>query len=136
MSDTAAIVSAEEETAYAVVRRAMQAWAANDADAFTACYAEDVSVVLSGGAHHRTRDEIRAYMAAGFAGPLKGTIGVDRPEVFRRIGDDAAIVVSLSGYRRPGEADVAPERLRRATWVLAEENGQWWVKAYHNCPLD
>ncbi|HZP49643.1 SgcJ/EcaC family oxidoreductase [Actinocrinis sp.] len=134
MSDTITL-SAEQETAYAVVRRAMQAWADNDADAFTDCYADDASVVLPGGVLHRSRDEIRAYMAAGFAGPLKGTVGVDQPEVFSKVGNDAAIVVSLSGYRNPDEPDVAPERLRRATWVLAERDGAWQVKAYHNCSM-
>ncbi|MBF6061100.1 SgcJ/EcaC family oxidoreductase [Nocardia terpenica] len=119
-----------------VLRSAMEAWSNNDADAFTSFYAEDVSVVLPAGVYHKNRKEIRQYMAAGFAGPLKGSEGIDRQESVRILGEDAAVVVSLSGYRLPGESEVPPGRLRRATWVLAKENGRWLVKAYHNCVID
>jgi uncharacterized protein (TIGR02246 family) len=134
MTDT--IVAPAEQAVRDVLHGVMAAWTANDADTFASYYAEDVSVVLSAGVYHRNKAEIREYMAKGFAGPLRGSFGVDRPENVRVLGDDAAVVVSLSGFQLPDESEVAPDRLRRATWVLAKEDGAWLVKAYHNCPLD
>jgi uncharacterized protein (TIGR02246 family) len=128
-------VQSAEDAVRDVLRRAMSAWSDNDADAFTSYYAEDVTVVLPAGIYHRNKDEIREYMAKGFAGPLKGSKGIDRQESIRILGDDAAIVVSLSGYQLPDEAEVSTDRLRRGTWVLAKENGEWLVKSYHNCSL-
>ena len=135
MTNSTSVLSAEDAVRD-VLRSAMAAWTANDADGFTSHYADDVSVVLQAGVYHRSKAEIRAYMAAGFAGPLKGSTGVDQQESVRVLGDDAAIVVSLSGYRLPGETEVPAGRLRRATWVLAKEDGTWLVKSYHNCALD
>lgn len=116
-----------------VLRRAMAAWSDNDADAFTSYYADDVTVVLPGGVYHRNKAEIREHMVKGFQGPLRGTQGVTEQEYVRILGDDAAIVVSLTGYRLPGETELPADRLRRATWVLAKENGEWLVKSHHNC---
>jgi uncharacterized protein (TIGR02246 family) len=110
------------------------AWAANDADAFAGFYADDATVVLPGGVFHVGRNEIRAYMAAGFAGPMKGSRSVDEQENVRFIGDNAAIVVSRSGFQLPGENRVPADRLRRATWVLSKRDDRWLVEAYHNCP--
>jgi len=111
------------------------AWAANDADAFAARYTADAVVVLPGGTYRTGREEIRAHMKAGYAGPMKGTRGVDEPELVRLIGDDAAIVISTAGILLPGETVLSPERLRRATWVLSKQDGRWAVEAYTNTPV-
>jgi uncharacterized protein (TIGR02246 family) len=115
----------------AVLAATADAWSANDADAFAALYADDASVVLPG-TFLQGRAEIRDYMAAGFAGPLRGTGGSDEPESVRVIGN-GAVVVSRSGFRLPGEETVSAERLRRATWTLARHDGGWLIEAYHNC---
>jgi uncharacterized protein (TIGR02246 family) len=116
-----------------VLRNLVDAWGDNDADAFAALYTEDASVVLSGGPYLSGRDEIRTYMAAGFAGPLKGSTSMDRQESIRFLGADIAVVVSLSGFALPGEDGVPADRMRRATWVLSRRNGDWLAEAYHNC---
>lgn len=118
----------------AVLAATVQAWSANDAEAFAALYSDDASVVLGGGTFLRGRTEIRDYMAAGFAGPLSGTKGADEAESVRVIGN-GAIVVSRSGFRLPGEDAVAPDRRRRATWTLARNDAGWQIEAYHNCPV-
>src|SRR5580693_3975404 len=46
------------------------AWEAGDAETFVADYTEDASVIQPG-IYKKDREEIRATMAAGFAGPLK-----------------------------------------------------------------
>src|ERR1700730_11456411 len=55
-----------------VLARLYTAWAANDAEAFVADYTGDASVVQPG-VYKKDREEIRATMAAGFAGPLSGS---------------------------------------------------------------
>jgi uncharacterized protein (TIGR02246 family) len=123
----------EEAAVRAVLNGIVDAWGRNDADAFAGYYVEDATVVLPGGVYHQSREEIRDYMAAGFAGPMKGSVSTDQQENVRLIGDGTAVVISLSGFRMPGEVRVAPERLRRATWVLSKRGGDWLVAAYHNC---
>jgi uncharacterized protein (TIGR02246 family) len=128
-------VLSTEEAVRDVLRGTMAAWADNDADAFVSDYADDVTVVLSSGPYHRGKDAVREYMARGFAGPFRGTKGIDQPEDIRVLGDDAAIVVSRSGYQLPDETEVPADRFLRATWVLAKENGRWLIKSYHSSPI-
>src|SRR5581483_10561222 len=109
------------------------AWAAGDADGFVAAYREDATVVLPG-VYHRGREAVRGYMAAGFAGPLRGSRALDEPEEIRFLGGDTAIVVSRAAVLMPGERAVPPERERVATWVLAKEGREWTVAAYANAP--
>jgi uncharacterized protein (TIGR02246 family) len=128
-------MTSTEDLVRAVLDRAMVAWTANDVDALAACYAADASVVLPGGVFLRNRKEIGAFLGEGFAGRLKGSAGIDQAESIRVIGADTAVVISLSGYQLPGEAQLPEDRLRRATWVLSRDNGEWLVKAYHNCSV-
>jgi len=114
-----------------ILRATVSAWTANDPDAFAGRYAKDATVTLADGTYLRGRDEIRAFMAAGFAGPLRGTSGLDEPESVRLLGDGAAVVLSLSGFHGPG---AAAGRVRRATWVLSRHGEEWLVDAYANCP--
>ncbi|KQV13229.1 MULTISPECIES: SgcJ/EcaC family oxidoreductase [unclassified Kitasatospora] len=124
----------------AAVRQLLQevvaAWAANDADAFADLYTEDAAVILPGGVYHRDREQIRGFMRAAFDGPFKGSKSVDTQESVRLIGDDVAVVVSLSGIRLAGEEEVPAERMRRASWVLARKADGWLVESYHNCALN
>jgi uncharacterized protein (TIGR02246 family) len=117
-----------------ILRDITAAWDSNDADAFAAHYLDDATVVLPGGVLHRNREEIRAFMAAGFDGPLKGTTGIDDPEIVRFAGSDVAVVVSRAGFLLPGETELPASRQRRATWTLVRGDGGWRVAAYTNTP--
>jgi uncharacterized protein (TIGR02246 family) len=108
------------------------AWDANDADTFAELYAEEATVVTAGSQQHG-KDEIRAFMAAGFAGPLKGTTSTEEPQRIRFIGQDVAIVNSLGGFILPGGDAVLPSLQRQATWVLNRAGSGWLVESYHNC---
>jgi uncharacterized protein (TIGR02246 family) len=123
-----------DEAVREILRGTVSAWKDNDPDAFADLYAKDATVTLANGTYLRGRDEIRAYIAAGFAGPLRGTIGTEEPESIRLLGDDAAVVISQSGFLLPGETAPAADRSRRATWVLSRRSGAWKVEAYANCP--
>jgi uncharacterized protein (TIGR02246 family) len=116
----------------ATLEQAYAAWAANDADAFAALYLDDATVVMPG-VFHRGRNAVRDHMAAGFAGPLKGSRGIDEPQDVRVLGD-TAIVVSRAGILMAGEQEVPRERTVLATWVLARRDGRWMIAAYTNTP--
>lgn len=124
---------ATDETAVKdLLGRMVAAWDANDADAFADLYTEEATVATAG-SRQQGKDEIRAYMAAGFAGPLKGTTSTEEPQRIRFIAEDVAIVNSLGGFILPGEKAVLPSLQRQATWVLTRGGSGWLVESYHNC---
>jgi uncharacterized protein (TIGR02246 family) len=116
-----------------VLAQVYVAWAAGDADAFATLYADDVTVVMPG-VFHRGRTAVRDYMAGAFAGPLKGSRGIDEPKDLRIIDGDTAIVVSEAGILMPGEQQLPADRKRLATWVLSKQDGRWLIAAYTNTP--
>jgi uncharacterized protein (TIGR02246 family) len=110
-----------------------KAWEANDAEAFVADYTDDATVVQPG-VYKKDREEIRATMAAAFAGPLSGSRATDHPAAIRFLTGDTAVVISEGGIIFPGQEAVASERLVRATWVLVRRGDAWRIAAYHNSP--
>jgi uncharacterized protein (TIGR02246 family) len=110
-----------------------KAWDAGDADAFVTDYAEDATVIMPG-IYRRSREEIRRNMADGFASFLKDSTAVDKLESIRFLGENAAVAVSETGVRFPGETEIPAERMVYATWVLEKRNGAWLLAAYHNSP--
>jgi uncharacterized protein (TIGR02246 family) len=127
-------MTTDTEAVRDVLQRIYTAWADNDANAFAALYTEDATVVMPR-VFKRGRTAVRDHMAGGFAGPLKGSRGVDDPQDIRVIGTDTAIVVSTAGIIMAGEHEVPAEREVRATWVLSKRDGRWLVAAYANAPL-
>ncbi|WP_241844454.1 YybH family protein [Kitasatospora sp. CB01950] len=99
----------------AVLDATYRAWEANDADAFVAHYTEDATAVLPGSLRDG-REAIRAAMAQGFSGPLKGSSTWNRRLGIHFLGDSdsdsdsdsdndcAAIVVGESGILFAGGA--------------------------------
>jgi len=122
----------DEMAVLELLQRMVAAWDAGDANAFADLYTEDGRVVTAG-TYSQGREQIRAFTTAGFAGPLKGTKSMERPQHVRFLADNVAIVDSLSGYALPGEESVQPSLERRATWVLARTGAGWLVESYHNC---
>jgi uncharacterized protein (TIGR02246 family) len=133
MSSTTSTESRSDTTAVlAVLELLYAAWAAGDADAFAALYLDDATVVRPG-VLHRGRAAVRDFMAAAFAGPLKGSRGIDDQQDVRIIGD-TAIIVSRAGILMAGEQSLPAERERHATWVLCRRDGRWMIAAYSNAP--
>jgi uncharacterized protein (TIGR02246 family) len=131
------MTSTDTRTAETAVRELFRelyaAWAAGDADAFAALYRPDATVVMPG-VFHRGRDVVRDYMAAAFAGPLRGSRGLDEPQDIRFLGPDTAVVVSTAGILMAGERELPSERERTATWVLHRDGARWLIAAYANAP--
>ncbi|QMU70715.1 SgcJ/EcaC family oxidoreductase [Streptacidiphilus sp. P02-A3a] len=128
------VTRTHDETAIrGVLEGVYRAWDAGDAEAFVADYREDATAILPG-SYRRSKEDVRADMAAGFASYLKGSTTVDRLESIRFLGGNAAVVVSETGVRFPGETEVPAERVVYATWVLEKRDGAWLLVAYHNSP--
>jgi uncharacterized protein (TIGR02246 family) len=125
--------AADTEAVLDVLSELYTAWTAGDADAFAALYRDDATVVLPG-VLHQSRNEIRDYMAAGFAGPLRGSRASDEPQNIRIVDGHTAIVLSRAGILFAGDDEVPAERERLATTVLSKQDGRWLIAAYANAP--
>lgn len=128
-------LTADETAVQELLARMTAAWNAHDAGAFADLYADQASVVTST-SYTQGKDAVRAFMAAGFAGPLKGTTSVEEPQQIRFVGNDVAIVSSISGFIPPGEKAVPAALQRRATWVLGRADSGWLVESYHNSAVN
>jgi uncharacterized protein (TIGR02246 family) len=127
------VTDTQDREVLTVLDNLYQAWADNDADAFVADYTEDTTSILPGSysvGPAATRDR----MAAAFAGPLKGSQVRDEVQSVRRLGADAAVVVSRSTVLMAGETQPSDDRWLMATWTLTRRDGRWLLAAYHNCP--
>lgn len=131
-----ATVTHDERAVLDVIQAVYAAWADNDADAFAALYTEDATVVQPGGIYKKNKADVRTSMALAFAGPLRGSTVINESKSVRVLGEDAAIVISDAGILMPGETDVPAQRMVRATWVLAKQDGTWLIAAFHNCSLN
>jgi uncharacterized protein (TIGR02246 family) len=125
--------SDDEAAIKGVLEGIYKAWDAGDADAFVADYRDDATAILPG-SYRRSKEEVRANMAAGFASFLKGSTTVDKLESIRFLGESAAVAVSETGVRFPGETEVPADRTVYATWVLEKRDGAWLLVSYHNSP--
>ncbi len=126
------ITEERSETVLNVIHAVYDAWANNDADEFAALYTEDATVVQPG-IFKRNRQVVQDTMAAGFAGPLKGSRVHDEPQSVRFLGPDVAIVITEGNVVMANDTELP---LVRATWVLTQEDGRWLVAAYQNSPAN
>jgi uncharacterized protein (TIGR02246 family) len=124
---------AQPDAVRAFLPRIVDAWADGDADAFAAVFTRDASFIVPGqDTYLRSREEIREYMAAGFAGPLRGVRATAMILDLRCVDRDVAVVVTQGGLLFPGETVVPPDRIGRQTWVVRKQGPQWRATAYQN----
>jgi uncharacterized protein (TIGR02246 family) len=125
----------QTDSVVSVIQAVYVAWADGDANAFAKLYTDDATVVQPG-IHKKNNDEIRTTMAAGFAGPLKGSRVLDEPQSVRFLGSETAVVITEGGVLMAGQTELPAERLVRATWVLTKRDEEWYVAAYQNSPAN
>lgn len=134
-SNIAEKLSTEDQAAVQdVPQRIMAAWAAHDADAFAATFAEDGSMILPG-VLRQGRNEIRDFMVEAFGGPYRGTRVTGTPTALKPLSEDTVLVLTEGGVLAPGETEPAAERAVRASWLLVRRDGQWLLTAYQNSPM-
>lgn len=126
--------SEREKDVLSVPLQLVAAWAKNDADGVAAVFTEDATMILPGDVYKRGRDEVRAFMAAAYAGPFKGTGVTGTPVDVRFVGDDVALLRTHGGILAPGETEIAPELAVRSTWVCVKQEGTWKLAGYQNSP--
>lgn len=119
----------------AVPGRLVSAWAAHDAEAFSQLFTPDGTLILPG-VYKKGRDEIRQFMAAGYAGPYKGTNVTGTPLDIKPLGSDAFALLTVGGVLAPGEKEVSSKEAIRAAWILVKNEGMWRLAVYQNCPRD
>jgi uncharacterized protein (TIGR02246 family) len=124
----------DESALRRVTDRTAEAWASHDANAFAEVFTKDAKVVIAG-TYLRGRDEVRSYMSAAFSGPVKGTTVTSLPVSAEYINGETGLVITEGGVVLPGETGVSTERAIRGTWVLAVEDGEWRIRAYHSSPI-
>jgi uncharacterized protein (TIGR02246 family) len=125
--------AADQAAVAAVPQRAVDAWDANDAGAFSDVFVEDATMILPG-VFRQGREKIRSFMAAAFSGPLKGTRMIGQPVKVRFLGDAAALVITEGGVIEAGRDEVSDARAIRASWLIVRQDGQWRLAAYQNTP--
>ena len=109
--------SADERAVLTVPQRIQDAWLKNDADVFADVFTANGSLLLQDN-QLTSQDEIRAYMRAGFSGPLKGAHVYGWPLEFKFLDENVAIAITEGGIIRAGESEIAPENQIRAVWVV------------------
>jgi uncharacterized protein (TIGR02246 family) len=120
----------------AVPARMVAAWAANDAEAFADLFTQEGTMILPG-VYKRGREEIREFMAAGYAdGPYRGTRVIGSPIEIKPLADGAVALLTMGGVLEPGETELSNKAAIRASWILVRRDGRWQLAVYQNCPRD
>jgi uncharacterized protein (TIGR02246 family) len=115
-----------------IVAAVTAAWAAKDASAYAAAYAEDVQVVSPVGSLLTGRDAFRAQHVFLFNGPFVGSTQTIEVRDIQFLTGTIAIVyqdVSLTEYAflPPGLPSSAGVVRTRVTWVVEKRGGRWEI---------
>jgi uncharacterized protein (TIGR02246 family) len=126
--------SDREKEVLGVPLRLVAAWSKNDADGIANVFTEDGILILPGDVLKQGRGEIRAFMAAAYAGPFKGTGVTGVPVDVRFLNDEVALLRTHGGILAPGETEIDPELAVRSTWVVVKKDDTWQLAGYQNSP--
>jgi uncharacterized protein (TIGR02246 family) len=135
MTTTSQPTASDQQAVGALPGRIGAAWAAHDADAFANVFVPDGTMILPG-VFRKGHDEIRGFMAAGFAGPFRGTRVTGEPLDLQFLTPDSAVLTTSGGVLAPGETEVSAGQAIRASWVVVKRDGEWLVAAYQNSPAN
>ncbi|MCA1655681.1 MAG: SgcJ/EcaC family oxidoreductase [Pseudonocardiaceae bacterium] len=126
--------SEREKEVLSVPLRLVAAWAKNAAAGVADVFTEDGSMILPGDVYKKGREEIRAFMAAAYAGPFKGSGVTGKPVDVRFVNDEVALLRTHGGILAEGETEIDPELAVRSTWVCVKRDGTWYLAGYQNSP--
>jgi uncharacterized protein (TIGR02246 family) len=107
-------------------------WDRNDADAIADLFIENGSLLI-GDEQLKGREAIREYMAAAFAGGLKGSQLVEQPVEIKLLTEDTAVAITEGGMVTNGGTE--PDNQSRTMWVTTKRNGDWWLVSYQSSPV-
>ncbi|MEU8433813.1 SgcJ/EcaC family oxidoreductase [Streptomyces sp. NPDC029216] len=112
--------------------RLMQAWTANHADAYGACFTEDCDYVSYDGTRAIGRTPMVDNHDRLFRGVLAGSALVGACESIRYVTSEVAIVHGTASVLMPWRAKLPKRRLSRQTLVAVRTGGTWRFTALHN----
>src|SRR5579859_577749 len=120
------ISSAEQAEIAAVPARMVAAWSAHDAKAFADLFTPDGTLILPG-VYKKGRDEIREFMAAGYAGPYQGTRVIGSPIHVKPLAGGAVALLTMGGVPATGETGFQIRRPsgRPGFSSSVTEDGNW-----------
>lgn len=125
----------DEKAVLTVGMRIRAAWKANDPDMFADTFAENGSLLM-GDRQLTDREEIRAYMAEGFAGGLKGAYVEGWPVEVRFLSADVALLITEGGIVMPGSAGLQDANLIRSSWVInRRDDGRHRLVSHQSSPV-
>jgi uncharacterized protein (TIGR02246 family) len=115
-----------------IVSALTAAWAAKDAAAYAAPYADDLQFINPLGAVILGRDAFRALHVSLFNGPFDGsTLTLVVRDIQFLTGTIAIVYLdtSLTGYAflPPGLPSSGGVQRNRATWVVEKRGGEWQI---------
>jgi uncharacterized protein (TIGR02246 family) len=124
----------EEGAVLTAPLRARAAWDNNDAAALAEAFIENGSW-LAGDEQLRGREEIRAYLAAGFEGPYKGSRWTEEADEIKFVTEDVALAITTGGVLYEGETELPEERAMRVMWVCTKRDGYWHLVSHQSSPI-
>jgi uncharacterized protein (TIGR02246 family) len=115
-----------------IVSGVTAAWAAKDASAYAAAYAEDLQAIGPTGVAQSGREAFRAQHVFLFNGPFAGSTQTIEVRDIQFLTGTIAIVyqdVSLTGYASlpPGLPSSGGVVRTRVTWVVEKRGGRWEI---------
>lgn len=125
----------DEKAVLTVPMRIQGAWIDNDPDAFADVFTENGSLLMKD-QQLTSREEIRSFITAGFAGPFRGARVNGWPISLQFLTDDVAMVITEGGIIYAGQDDIAPENFIRATWVIRKQpDGSLNLVSHQSSPV-
>jgi uncharacterized protein (TIGR02246 family) len=126
--------SEKEKAILTVPQLIKEGWARNDGDFFADNFVENGSLLMQD-EQLTSREQIREFMTAGFAGIYKGARVDGWPLEIRFLADDVAFVVTQGGIILPGETEIAPQREIRAVWIIVKRGDAWKLMSHQSSPV-
>lgn len=121
------------ESVQQLYQHLLDAWNADDAEAFAAPFAVDGEVIGFDGSELVGRGAIATELARIFKDHATGRyVGIVRS--VRPIGEDAFLLRAVAGVVPAGSDDLAPELNSVQSLVASWHDGRWEIDLYHNTP--
>ncbi|MCM2980000.1 MULTISPECIES: SgcJ/EcaC family oxidoreductase [Niallia] len=125
----------DKEAIHFLFNEMFSAWSHGDGEAFANCFTEDVDYVTFFGQHLKGKKEVERSHQDLFNGVLKGSQMQGRITSIRFLNDELAIVHCIGNTKMSNQKNYNKKRESINTNVIAKQNGEWKISAFHNCRI-
>jgi len=123
----------QTEDIRALHRGLIEAWDAQDADAYAELFAVDGTLVGFDGSAVDGRDEVRSHLGGIFADHATGSYVVAVRDA-RLISPDVGVLRAVAGLIPAGQDEINPATNAIQSLVAVREDGAWHVALFQNTP--